>query len=66
MLNSNIEKLLLESGLKKSFVANKLRVSVRQLRHYETGHSLIPIDKAYILADILKCKVDDLYNREDE
>lgn len=50
--------------MKKSFIAEKLEVSVKQFRNYETGHSLIPIDKAYILADLLGCKVDDLYWRK--
>lgn len=63
MIISRIEKLIEESGLKKSFIADKLDVTVKQLRNYETGRSLIPIDKAYILADLLGVKVDDLYER---
>ena len=63
-MKSNIGKMIEDSGLKKSFIADKLGVSVKQLRNYEIGHSLIPIDKAYILADLLRCKVDDLYERE--
>lgn len=63
-LRSNIEKLVLKSGLQKKFIAQKLKVSVAQLRNYETGYSLIPIDKGYILADLLGCKVDDLYEKE--
>lgn len=59
---SRIEELIIKSGLKKSFIADKLEVSVKQLRNYETGHSLIPIDKAFILADLLKVKVDELYD----
>lgn len=63
-MKSNIEKLIEESGLRKSFIYNKLGVNYRQLRNYETGHSLIPIDKAFILADLLGVKVDDLYARQ--
>lgn len=62
-MKSNIEKLIKASGLQKKFIAGKLGVSVHQLRNYETGHSFIPIDKGYILADLLGCKVDDLYER---
>ncbi|MEK4973234.1 helix-turn-helix transcriptional regulator [Niallia sp. FSL R7-0648] len=65
-LRSNIKKLGSESGYKKSYIAEKLNVSVKQYRNYETGHSLIPIDKAYILASLLNCKVDDLYTMEEE
>lgn len=64
MLKSNIEKLIIESGLKKNFIADKLGVSVKQLRNYETGKSLIPMDKGFILADLLECKIDDLYERK--
>lgn len=64
MLVSRMEKLVKMSGLKKAFIAEKLEVSVKQFRNYETGHSLIPIDKAYILADLLEVNVDDLYERK--
>lgn len=64
MINPKIEELIKERGLMKSFVADKLKISVKQLRNYETGHSYIPMDKAYILADLLGVKVDDLYERE--
>jgi transcriptional regulator with XRE-family HTH domain len=61
MLISRIELLIKESGLRKSFIAEKLNVSVKQLRNYEVGHSLIPMDKAYILAKLLNVRVDELY-----
>lgn len=64
MLTSNIEQLIKKSGLRKGFIAEKLKITVRQLRKYETGESLIPMDKAYILARLLECKVDDLYEEE--
>lgn len=59
-----LEGLIEQSGLKKKFIADKLGVSSHQLRNYETGKSLIPIDKAFILCDLLRCKVEDLYERE--
>ena len=65
-MRSNIEKLVKESGLRKGYLAEKIGVTVRQFRKYETGHSFIPIDKAYILAALLNCKVDDLYTREED
>lgn len=63
MIKPNIEKLIDRSGLRKGYIADKLNVSVRQLRKYEKGESLIPMDKAYILADLLEVKVDELYER---
>lgn len=64
MLKSDIKRLIEERGFKKSFVAEKLGISVKQLRNYETGHSLIPMDKAFKLAKLLEVKVDDLYEEE--
>jgi transcriptional regulator with XRE-family HTH domain len=61
---SQIEELVMKSGLKKAFIADKLEVSVKQLRNYETGHSLIPIDKAFILAELLNVKIEDMYERK--
>ena len=65
-LTPNIEKIIKGSGFRKDFIANKLKVSVRQLRKYETGEALSPIDKAYIVARLLDKKVDDLYKFEGE
>ncbi|WHY76213.1 helix-turn-helix transcriptional regulator [Neobacillus sp. WH10] len=61
MLKPNIEELITKSGLRKGYIAEKLTISVRQLRKYETGESYIPIEKAYILACLLQVKVDELY-----
>jgi transcriptional regulator with XRE-family HTH domain len=63
MIKSNIRELIEKSGYKRSFIADKLGVTVKQLRNYETDHSLIPMDKAYILAEMIGVKVDDLYSR---
>ena len=60
-----IEEKVANKGYKKSFIAEKLNISVRQFRKYETGESLIPIDKAYVLARLLECKIDDLYEWEE-
>jgi transcriptional regulator with XRE-family HTH domain len=65
MLISRIGKFIEASGLKKSFIADKLEITVKQLRNYETGRSLIPIDKAYILADLLGVIIDELYERKE-
>lgn len=64
MLISRIEELIQKSGYKKSFVADKLEITVKQLRNYETGRSLIPMDKAYILADLLSVRLDELYENK--
>lgn len=68
ILKSNIRELIVNSGYKRSFIADKLGITVKQLRNYETGHSLIPIDKAYLLVELLDngVKVDDLYDKIDD
>jgi len=66
VIKSKIEELIKQRGLKKNFVADKIGVSVRQLRNYETQEQYIPMDKAYLLADLLGVKVDDLYERSKE
>jgi transcriptional regulator with XRE-family HTH domain len=63
-MKSKIGQLIEEKGFKKKFIAEKLGITSAQLRNYETGHSLIPMDKAYILAELLGVKVDELYERE--
>jgi transcriptional regulator with XRE-family HTH domain len=65
MLISRIEELIRKRGYKKAFVAEKLDITVKQLRNYETGRSLIPIDKAYTLADLLEVGVEELYDRSE-
>lgn len=63
-MRCNIEELIKQAGFRKSFVAEQLEITVRQLRKYETGDSLIPMDKAFKLAKLLGVKVDDLYEEE--
>jgi transcriptional regulator with XRE-family HTH domain len=65
-MKSRIEELIKESGLRKDYIAKKLDISTRQLRNYELQLSYPPIDKAFILADLLGVKVDDLYERKRE
>ena len=64
ILRCRLESLIKESGLRKDFIANKLQISTRQLRNYEIQKNYIPMDKAYILADLLNCGVEDLYERK--
>jgi transcriptional regulator with XRE-family HTH domain len=61
ILRCRLEELIKASGLRKDFIAGKLEISTRQLRNYEIQKSYMPMDKAYILAGLLRVKVDDLY-----
>lgn len=64
-MKCKIEDLIKRSGLRKDYIANELGISTRQLRNYELKRSYPPIDKAYLLADLLGVKVDELYEKED-
>lgn len=66
MIESKIKELVEKSGYKRSFIAEKINVSVKQLRNYERGHSYVPMDKAFKLAELLGVKVDDLYSTKEE
>ena len=66
LLRCRLEELIKKSGFRKDFIADKLQISTRQLRNYELQKSYIPMDKAYILADLLHCDVGDLYERIEE
>jgi DNA-directed RNA polymerase alpha subunit len=60
-LRCRLEELIKRSGLRKDYIAGKLQISTRQLRNYELQVSYIPMDKAYILSELLGCFLDDLY-----
>lgn len=64
MLICHLERVIKNSGYKKSHVAAHIGITVRQLRKYETMESLAPVDKTYMLADLLNCKFEDIYEWE--
>nr|WP_157888580.1 helix-turn-helix transcriptional regulator [Cytobacillus oceanisediminis] len=53
-----------ERGLMKKYVAKKIGITPTQLSNWLAGRSYPPLDKAFILADLLGVKVDDLYERK--
>jgi len=63
-MNSRIGELIEEKGYKKKFIAEKLQVTPTQLSNWISGRSYPTMEKAFKLADILECKVDDLYKKE--
>ncbi|HDR7847487.1 TPA: helix-turn-helix transcriptional regulator [Bacillus toyonensis] len=65
VLKSNIGELLKNSGLKGKWIAQKLNISQNQMSNYVTGKSYPPVDKAFELAKIFDCKVDDLYEAQE-
>ncbi len=64
MWKCKIEELINKSGYRKDFIAHNIGTTTRQLRKYEKFELFIPMEKALLLAKLLKCKVDDLYEEE--
>ncbi|MCD4838184.1 helix-turn-helix domain-containing protein [Neobacillus sedimentimangrovi] len=65
LLKSRIGELIEAAGYKKKYIANLLGISPTQLSNWISGRSYPPIDKAFKLAEILGCLVDDLYEKID-
>lgn len=65
-MKSNIGSLIDERGYKKKYIAEKMEITQAQLSNWINNRNFIPIDKAFKLASLLNCKVDDLYNYKEE
>lgn len=59
-----INEMILKSGLKKTYIAKELGINPVTLSNYISGKRKISLELAVKLADILNCKVEDLYDRE--
>lgn len=59
-IHSLIGKRIEESGLRDDYIAKKLGVSKRTIYNLKNGLSYPTFEKAFLLAHILGCKVDDL------
>lgn len=66
ILKSKIGELLKNSGLKGKWIAQQLNISQNQMSNYVTGKSYPPVDKAFELANIFNCRVDDLYEVQEK
>jgi putative transcriptional regulator len=63
MYKSNIGWLIKKSPYNREYIMKKLGVSANTLSNWSTGKSMPSLEKAFQLADLLKVKVDDLYER---
>lgn len=63
-MKCKIGEIINSLGLKKKYIAAQMDVTPNQLSNWITGRSYPPMDKAFKLAKILGCKVDDLYEVE--
>jgi transcriptional regulator with XRE-family HTH domain len=62
-MRCRIGEFIEEKGMKKKYIAKEIGITPNQLSNWLAMKSFPPVDKAYILADLLEVKVDDLYER---
>jgi len=65
-LKSNINYWIELRGRKKKWVAGQLGISQNVLSRWINNHSMPSVYKLFELAELLECKVDDLYKRNDK
>jgi transcriptional regulator with XRE-family HTH domain len=65
-MNSRIGEQIDKSGYLKKYIASKLEITPTQLSNWISGRSYPTADKLFKLADLLGCKVDDLYERSNK
>jgi putative transcriptional regulator len=64
-MQSRIGEWIEKRGYKKKFIAEQLGISQRQMSKWINGESYPTVPKLFRLAEILNCKVDDLYTRKE-
>ncbi len=62
-MKSRIKEWIVKRGLKNEDVSKRLNVSRETVSKWCNNKAKPSLDKAFELADILECKVDDLYER---
>ena len=62
-MKSNIGEIIESRGYKKKWVAEQIGVSQNVLSRWINDGSMPSVLKLFELADLLDCKVDDLYER---
>jgi putative transcriptional regulator len=66
MLKTNIGDIIKKSKFNRQYIMKELEVSANTLSNWSTGKSIPSLDKAFKLAELLNCKVDDLYEKIEE
>lgn len=60
----NLQKMIPLSGMSQQEVAAKLGITNAMLSRYIHGTTMPSADKAYLLARVLDCRVDDLFDTQ--
>lgn len=61
-----IEELIKERGLKKKYISKQLGITQDTLTNWMNGRSMPKLDQAVKLAEILNCKLEDIFKEEKE
>jgi len=64
-MDNRINEYIERKGYKKKWVAQQIGVSQEVLSRWINGKNMPSLEKAFKLAEILECKVDDLYIKKD-
>ncbi len=64
MLKSRIGELLRVSKYRREFILKELDISKNTLSNWVSGKTYPTIDKAFLLAELLEVKVEELYERK--
>jgi len=62
MFKSNIGKLIDQSPYKREWIMKELKISRNTMSNWCTGKTYPKAPELFKLADLLNCKVDDLYD----
>jgi len=63
VIKLKIGQLIKERGLKQRYVAKEIGVNENTIVNWIRGRSIPRLDKAILLAELLDCKITDLYDR---
>jgi len=64
-MKNNINEWVAEKGYQKKWIAKQMGISQNVLSRWINGHSIPSLENAFKLAEILECKVDELFERKE-
>ncbi|CEI82002.1 Helix-turn-helix [Oceanobacillus oncorhynchi] len=61
-----IEELIREKGYQKRYIAEQMGITNNTLTHWMKNRSMIKLDQAVKLAEVLDCELEDLFIIEND
>lgn len=65
-MKSKLKEQILKSGYKQSYLASELGISENTLSSYISGRRNPRVDKAQKLANLLNCRIEDIFFAKDK